>query len=116
MPVSAMKLAAKFLKDKEACLDALKIHDFPDDESAHDDELTERLHADFCKEVDRIQTELSRQYGPPLRTGRKDDKDIPANGVLQFGLWKVGKKRLFVGAHHEDRGVPIVLVLGTTNQ
>ena len=116
MPVSAMKLAAKFLKGKEDCLDALKIHDFPDDESAHDDELTERIHAEFSKEVDRIQAELSKQYGPPSRTGKKDDKDIPANGVFRFAIWKVGKKQLFVAAHHEDRGVPIVLLLGTANQ
>jgi hypothetical protein len=116
MPKSAIKLAAKFLKDAEDCLDALKIHDFPDDESAHDDELTDHLHTKFSGEVDRIQAELSKQYGPPSRTGKKDDKDIPANGVFRFAVWKVGKKQLFVAAHHEDRGVPIVLILGTVAQ
>jgi hypothetical protein len=71
MTKSATKLAQKFLKAREDCLDALQIHAIPDDESAHDDELTGRLYTKFAGEVERVQTELSKQYGPTARTGKK---------------------------------------------
>jgi hypothetical protein len=40
---------------------------------------------------------------------------MPLNGVFRFAIWKVKGKHLFVAAHHEDRGIPIVLVLGTVS-
>jgi hypothetical protein len=112
---SAMKLADKILKKTEGGLEELRIHDFKDDESAHDDELTERLYDEFSADVERVQAELSKQYGQPSRKGKKDDRDIPLNGVFPFAMWKVGDKQLFVAAHHEDRGVPIILWLGTVD-
>ena len=116
MAKSAIKLARRFLKGDEDSLDALQIHDFPDDMSAHDDELTQRLYARFSAEVERVQAELTKHYGQPARTGKKDDKLIPLNGVFRFAIWKAEGKHLFVAAHHEDRGIPIVLVLGTVSQ
>lgn len=112
MPKSMVTLAEKLLKSDEDGLEEVRMHDFPDDESAHDDELTERLYAQFSTEVDRVQVELSKKYGPPLRTGEEDDDEIPLNGVFRFAVWQVGEKQLFVAAHHEDRGIPIILWMG----
>ena len=113
LPQSAVKLAQKLLKKDEEGLEELRMHDFPDDESAHDDELTERLYAEFSADVESAQTELSKEYGPPSRTGKTDTKIIPLNGVFRYAIWQVADKQLFVAAHHEDRGIPIVLWLGT---
>ena len=41
--------------------------------------------------------------------------DIPLNGVFRFAVWPVGDKQLFAAAAHEDRGVPILLMLGTAD-
>lgn len=110
----AVELAQKFLKEDEENFEMLRMHEFPDDESAHDDELTERLYAEFSADVESTQVELTRQYGAPTRTGTEDDELIPLNGVFRFAVWSVGEKHLFIAAHHEDRGLPIVLVLGTS--
>ena len=112
---SAVTLAKKLLKEDEEGLEELYMHDFPDDESAHDDELAERLYTEFSADVESIQVELAKLYGPPLRTGKKDDKLIPLNGVFRFAIWKVNGRQLFAAAHHEDRGVPIILWLGTVS-
>ena len=116
LPQTAVKLAQKFLKERQDNLEMLRMHDFPDDESAHDDELTERLYAEFSADVESAQAELAKQYGAPTRTGKKDDKLIPLNGVFRFVIWRVGEAHLFIAAHHEDRGIPIVLVLGTASK
>jgi hypothetical protein len=116
LPQSAVKLAQKLLKRDEESLEELRMHDFPDDESAHDDELTERLYSEFSAEVEGVQVELAKLYGPPTRTGKKDDKLIPLNGIFRFAIWKVAGRQLFVAAHHEDRGIPIVLWLGTVSK
>jgi hypothetical protein len=110
---AAVKLAEKLLKKEEDGLEELRMHDFPDDESAHDDELTERLYVEFSADLQAVQAELSQQYGPPARKGKSDTKVIPLNGVFCYAIWHVAGKRLFAAAHHEDRGIPIVLWLGT---
>ena len=113
LPQSAVKLAQKILKKHEDGLEQLRMHDFPDDESAHDDELTARLYAEFSAELDGVQAELTKEYGPPSKKGKVGDKVVELNGVFRYATWQVGKKLLFVAAHHEDRGIPIVLWLGT---
>ena len=113
MSKSATALAKELLEGDPGGLEELRIHEFTDDESAHDDELTERLHADFSAEFERVQKDLTKQYGPPSRTGETDDEVIPLNGVFRFAVWEVGETQLFAAASHEDRGVPILLMLGT---
>ena len=111
LPQAAAKLAQKLLKNKEG-LEELRLHDFPDDESAHDDELTERLYAEFSDDVQAIQAELAKMYGPPTRTGTEGDKFVRMNGVFRFAVWNVAGKQLFVAANHEDRGIPVILWMG----
>ncbi|PWU16776.1 MAG: hypothetical protein C5B50_12795 [Verrucomicrobia bacterium] len=116
LPQSAVKLVQKLLKKDEDGLEMLRMHDFPDDASAHDDELTERLYAEFCADIEDLQKELSKHYGSPTRKGNADTKLIPLNGVFSYFMWKAEGRQLFVAAHHEDRGIPIVLWLGTVGK
>lgn len=113
MSKTATALAKELLDGDPGGLEELRIHEFTDDESAHDDELTERLYADFSAEFERVQKELTEQYGSPERAGETDDEMIPLNGVFRFAVWSVGDRQLFAAASHEDRGVPILLMLGT---
>jgi hypothetical protein len=86
-----------------------------DDEEAHDDDAIDKLYEDFSSEFDRVVTALSKECGKPSRKGKEDDEIIPLNGVFRFAIWSVDDKLLFVAAAHEDRGVPILLMLGTTD-
>jgi hypothetical protein len=119
MAKSAATLASELLAGDAGGLEELRIHEFTDDEEAHDDEATEKLYADFSAEFDRVQVALTKQYGKPSRTGKEgieydqDDEAIPLNGIFRFAVWTVGDKQLFAAAAHEDRGVPILLMLGT---
>ena len=113
MSKSPTALAKELLEAEVGGLEELRIHEFTDDESAHDDELAERLYAEFSADFDRVQAELGKEYGSPSRTGQEDDEVIPLNGVFRFAVWQIGDKQLFAAAAHEDRGVPILLMLGT---
>jgi hypothetical protein len=113
MPKSATALAKKLLAGDAGELEELRIHDFPDDEAAHDDEATDELYQDFSAEFERVEAALTKAYGKPSRVGKQDDEVIPLNGVFRFAVWSVGDKQLFAAAAHEDRGVPILLMLGT---
>ena len=113
MSDTAIGLAIELLGGRPGSLKELRIHEFTDDESAHEDDLMERLYAGFSAEFDRVEKELTEEYGLPLRAGREDDKLIPLNGVFRFAVWKVGDRKLFAVASHEDRGAPILLMLGT---
>ena len=110
---SAKSLAKALLEGDPGGLEELRIHEFTDDESAHDDEQIGRLHAEFSGELERVQKELTKDYGQPSRTGEADDEAIPLNGVFRFAVWEVGDSQLFVAASHEDRGVPVLLMIGT---
>jgi len=110
---SAITLAKELLEADIGNLEELRIHEFEDDASAHDDQALEKLYQEFAKDFDKVQAELNKQYGPPSRTGKADDDLIPLNGVVRFAIWSVEDKQLFAVAAHEDRGVPILLMLGT---
>ena len=108
---SPTALAARIVEAGDG-LEELRRYDFKGDVEAHDDELTERLCAEFAADVDRIRGELSAVYGKPVRTGKSDHPAVPLNGVFRYALWDVDGLPLFVAAHHEDRGVPIILWIG----
>ena len=110
---SASELASELLSAQPGGLEELRVHEFADDESAHDDQLIQQLLAEFSADFDRVQDELSRSYGVPVRTGTQDDDVIPLNGVFRFAVWQVGEAQLYAAAAHEDRGVPMLLMLGT---
>ena len=113
---TALKLAQKLLRKKGGSLEELRAHHFKDEESAEDEELAEQLYDKFSADVARVQEELSKIYGKPLHTGKKDSKHIPLNGVFRYAYWEVGGKPLFVAAHHEDVGITIILWLGTIGE
>jgi hypothetical protein len=113
--VPPTRLARELVDRGPGGLEELRVHEFPDDKSAHDDALHSRLHAEFSAEFDRVQAELARTYGEPLRSGAEDDDLIPLNGVFRFALWEVGDMVLFAAAAHEDRDCPLLLMLGTSD-
>ena len=45
-----------------------------------------------------------------------DARVVPLNGVFRFAVWEVGERFLFAAAAHEDRGVPILLILGSAGR
>jgi hypothetical protein len=112
MPKSATVLANDLLTSGAGGMEELRIHEFQDDESAHDDELIDRLYQAFSAELERVQVELTKKYGKPVRTGTEDDGSIPLNGVFRFAVWDIDGTVLYVAAAHEDRGVPILLMMG----
>jgi hypothetical protein len=113
MAKSATSLAKELLAGGAGGMEELRIHEFEDDESAHDDGLIDRLRQDFSAELDRVEVELTREYGEPVRRGTQDDEAIPLNGVFRFAVWDIDDTELYVVAAHEDRGVPILLMMGT---
>jgi hypothetical protein len=114
MMTSPTKLAQELVERGPGELEELRVEVSPDDDSAHDDAQHEKLHAEFSADFDRVQAELGRTYGEPLRTGIADDELIPLNGVFRFAVWEVGNTILFAAAAHEDRDCPMLLMLGTT--
>jgi hypothetical protein len=114
MAKSATALAHELLDAGPGGLEELRIHEFADDSEAHDDDATDTLYAEFAAVFDRCVTELSQEYGPPGRRGEEDDDAVPLNGVFRFAVWSVGDSELFAAAAHEDRGCPVLLMLGTT--
>jgi hypothetical protein len=115
MAKSATALARELLEGDTGGLEELRMHEFADDEEAHDDDAIDKLYEEFSSEFDRVVATLSKKYGKPSRTGKEDDEVIPLNGLFRFAVWSVGDKQLFAAAAHEDRGVPILLMLGTAD-
>lgn len=113
MTRSATQIAGELLQREAGGIEELRVHAFADDVSAHDDDQIQHLYADFSATFDRVCRELVGLYGRPSSVGEEDDELIPLCGVFRFALWNLGGRTLFAAATHEDRGVPIVLVLGT---
>lgn len=110
---SAKALAKELLEGDPGGLEPLRIHEFIDDESAHDDTQTRQLYDEFTAELERGQKDLTKIYGEPARTGESGDEIIPLGGVFRFAVWEIAETQLFIAASHEDRGLPILLMMGT---
>jgi hypothetical protein len=110
---SLTTLASELIAEGLGGLEELHVHEFEDAAAAHDDNGIERLYVQFKAELDAARAGLSRVYGNPLRTGTADDRAIPLNGVFCFAVWDVDGTELFVAATHEEREVPILLMIGT---
>jgi len=114
MSMSATALANSMIEDEESDIEELQVHEFPDDTTAHDEAAIQGLYQQFNSDFDDVSAELSVQYGDPAYAGDVDTDAIPLNGVFRYAIWNVEGKHLFLAAAHEDRGTPIVLMLGTT--
>ena len=115
MSKSPIRLAKELLDGDAAKIELLRMHDFLNDLEAHDDELTERLYQVFSTALEHVRSDLDLNYGLPTQVGTDERPPfIPLNGVFRFAVWDVGNRQLFLAAAHEDRGVPILLILGTT--
>lgn len=108
-----LELAAGLLEAGSGGLEALRVHQFTNDEEAHDDDAIDKLYAVFSAEFDRDVSSLSKRYGKPVRRGEEHDDVIPLNGVFRSAVWSIEDQQLYLAASHEDRGCPILLILGT---
>lgn len=108
-----MVLAGELLEAGAGGLEALRIHEFSDDEQAHDGAAIDELYTEFVAAFDLYVTKLSKNFGDPDRMGQEDDETIPLNGVFRFAIWSVGDLQLFCAAAYEHRELPILLMLGT---
>jgi len=52
---AAQSLAKELLEGEPGGLEELRIHEFSDDESAHDDEKIEKLCGEFSSELERAE-------------------------------------------------------------
>ena len=107
-----LRQANEFLESGD--MDVIRIHEFELDGDEHDDEAIEKLHIDFKKDFDISVTALSQQYGDPAKSGTDDDDAIPLTGIMHFAIWSIDDAGLFLAISHEDRGTPILLMLGRT--
>ena len=111
---TVVQQAAEFLEVGDGAMDAIRIHEFELDGDEHDDDAVELLHKDFKKDFDTATLVITAEYGAPMRSGSDDDNAIPLSGIEAFNIWTVGDGGLFLAISHEDRGTPILLMLGCT--
>ncbi len=99
----------------EAEMDAVRIHEFELDGDEHDDGAVEKLHESFHADFAAAMATLAEQYGQPARSeADMDDDEIPLCGLCRFAVWNTDDGGFFLAVSHEDRGTPILLMIGPT--
>jgi hypothetical protein len=94
---------------------AIRIHEFELDGDEHDDDAIDKLHESFHADFATATAALTKIYGNPTRAASDiDDDAIPLCGVCRFAVWDFDRKGLFLAVSHEDRGTPILLMIGST--
>jgi hypothetical protein len=113
MEKSSVEVAKRLLSSGVGFGD-LRVHQFKHDLEAHDDNAIARLYAEFVSDFERVQADLSECYGEPVSLGIENDKRIPLGGVFRFAIWQAEGQLLYAVVAHEDRGCPVLLLLGIT--
>ena len=112
--LSAIELARKCLAATTKQLEPLLIYQFENDFDAHDDELQDRLEAQFEEEWKKAVAELERAFGiGATATSHEETRYVPLCGVGGACSWQIGETRLYIAYAHEDRETPYLLVVGT---
>jgi hypothetical protein len=111
MANDALKPARELL-DGEAELLELRIHMFEDDSELHDEAFEARITKEFESQFELARRDLTKEFGEPTRIGTTDDPGIPLTGVFRCAVWDVDGRELFLAAAHEDRGTPVLLMMG----
>lgn len=111
--LNAVSKAVKLLAKPEPAFVELRLFEFEDDADAHDEGLIEERYAEFTESFNKAVVSLTKKFGPPVRGARGEQVDIPHCGIMQYSLWDVEDRGLYVAWCHEDRELPIMLVLGT---
>lgn len=99
----------------EGEMDAVRIHEFELDGDEHDDEAIDKIHDSFHADFDTATAHISKTYGKPTRSEADSDDDaIPLCGLCRFAVWDTDEGGFFLAVSHEDRGTPILLMVGPT--
>jgi hypothetical protein len=106
--------ARRLLRGKKNACEEIEERTFSHDKEAHDDELQERLEQSFAKKLKSFRKKLSTVFQEPTETGTDNHCDIPLNGILEYAIWKVSGKSLYLATVHEDRELPWLIVLGVS--
>jgi hypothetical protein len=107
-----LQAANRLLAGEDGSLTELRIHEFNEDEQAHDDQLQERLRREFEDDFEKAARTLTSKFGSPAERGTEDHDAIPLSGVFLHAIWNVKNSVLYAAAAHEDRELPVLLVLG----
>ena len=89
MNASLTAVAKRLLAAADSAIEEVRVFEFVDDETAHDDELQEQMEAEFSTAFTSVQNELSKEFGDPVSTGEEENDLIPLNGVFRFAIWNI---------------------------
>lgn len=107
-----LRLVKQLLAKRPGGCECLQAWEFRSDHEAHDGELTERYYAEADEARAAMEQGLCHEYGPPASAG-ESNQEIPLCGILRYSLWELDDRRLYLASAHEDRGLPILLMMGT---
>ena len=107
-----LQQARELLEIGEGGMDAIRIHEFELDGDEHDDDAVESIHQEFEKDFQSATRVFTAEYGVPHHSGFDDDDSLPLSGITAFNIWSIDEDKLFLAISHEDRGAPILLMLG----
>lgn len=94
---------------------AIRMHEFELDGDEHDDDAIDKLHESFHTDFEIAKAALKKTHGNPTREAADDEDDaVPLCGVCRFAVWEYEGKGFFLAVSHEDRGTPILLIIGPT--
>lgn len=98
-------------------LAVLRVRQIKDNVEAHDDILQEKLADEFDQACVSAIGALESEFGPAFEIDCNcDDVPLPLCGFFRAAVWEIDGKKLCVGAAHEDRECPYLLVLGLVGE
>jgi hypothetical protein len=107
-----LRLVKQLLAKSPGDCECVQAWEFRSDHEAHDEELTARYYAEADEAHAAMEQGLCHEFGPPASAG-DSNQEIPLCGILRCALWELDDCKLYLASAHEDRGLPILLMMGT---
>lgn len=112
--VDLLALAVQLISERgEACveIETRKLRRAVD---ARNDDLVQKLQRRVLTRLTSLQHLLAREFGDPIERGQGQHVAIPRGDTVQFAVWRVGKRTLYLAIAHGRRESPWIVLLGVS--
>lgn len=107
----ARKAAQKLLTSRSDASEELEAWEFRSESEAHDDAVPDEQHAQADASFEAAAAALAADYGEPWKSASGQHPDLP-HAVERWTIWKVLDRTLYLVVSHEDRELPVTLIVG----
>ncbi len=112
--IDLLALAMQYVCARGAACAEIETRKLRGSVAAHDGDRVQKLQRRVSARLTSLQHLLAREFGDPSERGQGLHVAIPRGDIVQFAIWRVGERTLYLAVAHDRRESPWIILLGVS--